>query len=61
MRSSMTTTLPIDNLARAIRQLPLVLVYDNSDLANPFRKVAEFRDGKAIDVHEAVPSWVTLP
>ena len=51
----------MQNLARAIRQLPLVLVYDNSDLANPFRKVAEFRDGKAIDVHEAVPSWVTLP
>jgi hypothetical protein len=33
----------------------------SSDLAKPFRKVAEFRDGKAIDAHEAVPSWVTLP
>jgi predicted ABC-type ATPase len=51
----------MQNLVRAIRQLPHVLVYDNSDLANPFRKVAEFRDGKTVDLHEPVPSWMTLP
>ena len=35
----------LDNLARALRVLPHVLVYDNSDLARPFRFVAEYRDG----------------
>jgi predicted ABC-type ATPase len=33
------------NLNRAIEQLPLVLVFDNKDLATPFRRVAEFRLG----------------
>lgn len=51
----------MQNLARAIRRLPHVLVYDNSDLANPFRKIAELHGGKTIDVHEPVPSWLTLP
>jgi predicted ABC-type ATPase len=50
----------MQNLARAIRQLPYVLVFDNSDLANPFRKVAEFRDGKALSLHEPVPAWLPL-
>src|SRR5256885_9238909 len=36
----------MQNLRRAIERLPHVLVFDNSDLARPFRQVAEFRDGK---------------
>jgi predicted ABC-type ATPase len=48
------------NLARAIRKLPHVLVFDNSDLAQPFRQVAEFRDGKALSVSEPVPAWLPL-
>ena len=45
------------NLARAIRKLPHGLVFDNTDLADPFRKVAEFREGKAVSLHEPVPAW----
>ena len=48
------------NLARAIEKLPHVLVFDNSDLANPFRKVAEFERGKTVGVNAPVPRWVPL-
>jgi predicted ABC-type ATPase len=34
------------NLKRAIRVLPLVRIYDNSDLARPFEHVATFENGK---------------
>ena len=33
------------NLDRAIKRLPHVLVYDNSDLADPYRLVASYRNG----------------
>lgn len=33
------------NLKAAIRTLPAVRIYDNNDLANPFRKIAEYRNG----------------
>lgn len=46
------------NLARAIRKLPRVLVFDNSDLADPFRKVAEFERGRAILLNEPLPRWL---
>lgn len=46
------------NLARAIRELPRVLVFDNSDLGEPFRKVAEFERGKAILLNEPLPRWL---
>ena len=48
------------NLARAIQKLPHVLVFDNSDLADPFRKVAEYHDGKPLSVNEPIPSWLPL-
>jgi predicted ABC-type ATPase len=51
----------IRNLTRAIRELPHVLVFDNSNLANPFRKVAEFRNGKAIIAHGPLPAWLPPP
>jgi predicted ABC-type ATPase len=35
----------LENLRRAITGLPFVWVYDNSDLGDPFRKVAEFEHG----------------
>ena len=38
----------LENLARANRELPLVWVYDNSDLARPFRKLAEFEHGELV-------------
>ena len=46
------------NLRRAIEQLPNVWVYDNSDLANPFRKVAEFVDGKCAEEFPPLPPWL---
>jgi predicted ABC-type ATPase len=57
--SKLKTRFPrtIKNLARAIRDLPHVLGFDNSDLAQPFRKVAEFEDGKAVSMHPPIPGW----
>ncbi len=46
------------NLAIAIRELPHVLVYDNGDLRRPFRKVAEFKEGKVIELHSPLPRWL---
>lgn len=45
------------NLQRAIATLPHVLLYDNSDLARPFRQVAEFEQGQAIVVDPPLPAW----
>jgi predicted ABC-type ATPase len=45
------------NLARAIRDLPCVYVYDNSDLADPFRLLARFRGGKLEQTAGPVPAW----
>jgi len=46
------------NLGRAIRELPFVQVYDNSDLRHPFRKVAAFENRKAVMVSRRVPAWL---
>jgi hypothetical protein len=35
-----------------------VLVYDNSDLARPFEKIAEFRKGKLHERWRPLPRWV---
>ena len=36
------------NLERAIRSLPRVTVYDNSRFDDPYRLIAEFRDGQLV-------------
>jgi predicted ABC-type ATPase len=46
------------NLQAAIRALPVVLIFDNENLAVPFRKVAEFRNSRAIFPSEPVPGWL---
>lgn len=46
------------NLRLAIRRLPHVLVYDNSDLRAPFRQVAVFEQGELRDLREPVPEWL---
>ncbi len=46
------------NLARAIRELPHVLVFDNSDLERPFRKVAEYEGGRRTEAHRPLPRWL---
>jgi predicted ABC-type ATPase len=48
----------LQNLGRAIRELPAVLVFDNGDLARPYRKVCELRGGAVIERHEPVPGWL---
>lgn len=45
------------NLKAALRGLPLVYVFDNSDLRRPFRKVAVFRNGRPAEPSKAAPDW----
>jgi predicted ABC-type ATPase len=47
----------LENLARAIVKLPLVWVYDNSDLSLPFRKIAEFEAGH-LKRETPPPAWL---
>lgn len=46
------------NLDRAIRELPLVLVFDNDDLRHPFRHVAVFENGQAVSLDRPLPAWL---
>jgi len=46
------------NLKAAIQTLSVVLVYDNDNLAVPFRKVAEFDRGTAINLSDPMPPWM---
>jgi predicted ABC-type ATPase len=46
------------NLGQAIRRLPHVLIYDNSDLSRPFRQVAIFEGGQLRSLSEEVPGWL---
>ena len=48
------------NLRRAIAALPCVWVYDNSDLRTPFRKLAEFENGRLVREFGPRPSWLRL-
>lgn len=46
------------NLKAAIGVLPLVYVFDNSDLRRPFRKVAAFKNGRPAEKLKTAPDWV---
>jgi len=46
------------NLKRATRELPYVLVFDNSDLRKPFRQTAIFQDGRPGVFGKPIPSWL---
>jgi predicted ABC-type ATPase len=48
----------LDNLQMAIRRLPHVLIYDNSDLGAPFRQVAVFDHGQLLHMEKPVPAWL---
>lgn len=48
----------LTNLAKGIRELPCVLVFDNNDLNVPFRHVASYANGKAMLLNLPVPSWL---
>ena len=45
------------NLARAIKDLPSVFVFDNSDLQQPYRLLAEYRSGRLIGRGDPWPKW----
>ena len=46
------------NLRAAIRGLPHVIVFDNDDLARPFRRVAEFEAGRPVFQAQHPPMWL---
>jgi len=46
------------NLKAALRELPSVFVFDNSDLRTPFRLVAVFENGRPAKLHKPVPKWL---
>jgi predicted ABC-type ATPase len=48
----------LGNPRLAMRRLPHVLIYDNSDLRTPFRQVAVFEQGELREVREPVPEWL---
>ncbi len=53
----------LTNLKMAITALPRVLVFDNGDLSDPYRRVAAFENGTAIDMAKPIPPWLrrTMP
>lgn len=46
------------NLKAALRELPYVLIFDNDDLAAPFRRVAVIQSGQVVWSADAVPNWL---
>lgn len=48
----------LENLRRAVSQLPHVRIYDNSDLASSFRLVAVFQTGRRVWRVLPQPKWL---
>jgi predicted ABC-type ATPase len=46
------------NLERAVRVLPRVDVFDNSDPLDPYRKVAQYRLGRMLHAYGPLPDWL---
>jgi len=46
------------NLISAIRELPCVLIFDNSDLQAPFHHVSGFANGEQVLLNAPVPFWL---
>jgi predicted ABC-type ATPase len=47
----------IANLKLAIEKLPMVFIYDNSDLAAPYRQIAFFQNGVSKATRKPLPKW----
>jgi len=47
------------NLSLAMRDLPCVLIFDNSDLRRPYRLVATFENGVETAQRDPIPAWLT--
>jgi predicted ABC-type ATPase len=48
----------LSNLRRAVVELPLVWIFDNSNLDEPFRLVAVYESGKIVARLEPPPEWL---
>lgn len=48
----------MENLRRSLIELKNVRIYDNSDLADPYRLVARREDGGKIEMFEPIPEWL---
>lgn len=48
----------LTNLAAAIRELPCVLIFDNSELQTPFRHLSTFTNGEQVVSNNPLPSWL---
>lgn len=46
------------NLRAAVKKIPFVYVFDNSDLKRPFRQIAVFKRGQLVQKSKTVPSWL---
>ena len=46
------------NLNSALRQLPLVWVFDNNDLSRPYRLVLVCEGGRVVKLERPVPAWL---
>lgn len=47
----------LNNLKRALSELPNVWVYDHSDLSDGYRLVARKENGQIIKLHDPAPEW----
>ena len=48
----------LNNLKSALRTLPLVWVFDNSDLEKPYQLVARVTGGKPVALRDPLPEWL---
>ena len=48
----------LTNLRAAIERVPHVWIFDNDDLATPFRRVAVFEDGRLVLRGNPTPKWL---
>ena len=48
----------LENLRKAIRELPFVIVFDNDDIAIPFRRIAVFENGQMSSKSKNLPAWL---
>lgn len=47
----------LENLKRSLKELPLVLVFDNADLAKPYLKLAVYENGAKTFLAAKLPAW----
>lgn len=50
----------MENLKAAVRELPIVYVFDNSDLSVGFRRISVFKQGRQIYADAVQPEWFRI-